>query len=447
MPSRYGIATLAIVVSILLLSTTVPAQIPPGAVEHVIIIFQENRTPDNLFHDPVLMANGADIASYGVNSKGQQIELTGEPLADTYDLNHGEPYFVLEYNNGLMNGADKVKPDCKQPGTQNCIPPDPQFKYVNASDVEPYFQLAEQYTFADHMFQTNEGPSYPAHQFIVSGTSAPSADSPLFQMGAALGIPGADHDTGCTAPAQEYVTLIDAEGQQDGDVYPCFEHATITDLLDNAGYSWAYYDSSPDTIWNGLNIIDHIRLGPDWKYVIPNSQRILTDIEKSRLANVSWVIPPGQASDHPGTNQGEGPSWVASIVNAVGSSSYWSNTVIFVTWDDWGGWYDHVAPTVVNDGMSWGSGYVYGLRVPLVVVSPFANPGYISHVTHDFGSILKFMEENYGLPSLGFADAYADDLSDCFNFGTFHSFRHVKAPLNADYFIHDTRPATPPDDY
>ena len=88
----------------------------------------------------------------------------------------------------------------------------------------------------------------------------------------------------------------------------------------------------------------------------------------------------------------------------------------FITWDDWGGWYDHVAPKVIDDGVSWGSSYVYGFRVPLIVVSPYAKLEYISHVTHDFGSILNIIEHIYSLPSLGYADARADDLSDCFNF-------------------------------
>ncbi len=122
-------------------------------------------------------------------------------------------------------------------------------------------------------------------------------------------------------------------------------------------------------------------------------------------------------SDHASINNGSGPSWVASIVNAIGNSSYWSNTAIIISWDDWGGWYDHVAPpqTLANC-TQWGCGYIYGFRVPLIVVSPYAKAAYISHTQHDFGSILRFIEKTFSLPSLGYADAYADDLSDCFNF-------------------------------
>jgi phospholipase C len=173
----------------------------------------------------------------------------------------------------------------------------------------------------------------------------------------------------------------------------------------------------------------------------------LEDIANGQLAQVSWIIPDGKRSDHAASNNGSGPSWVASIVNAIGESQYWSNTAIVITWDDWGGWYDHVAPKVVNDGVSWGSGYVYGFRVPLIVVSPYAKAAYISHTTHDFGSILKLIETTFNLPSLGYADAAADDLSDCFNLTQSPlSFQSIPAPLDATHFIHDNSPPTDPDE-
>jgi phospholipase C len=180
--------------------------------------------------------------------------------------------------------------------------------------------------------------------------------------------------------------------------------------------------------------------------IIPQTQ-ILTDIANGQLAQVSWVIPDGNSSDHARANDGTGPSWVASVVNSIGNSPYWGNTAIVIAWDDWGGWYDHVAPTVINDGVSWGSGYVYGFRVPLIVVSPYAKAGYISHVGHDFGSILKFIETNFNLPSLGYADAPADNLSDCFDFTQAPiPFQTIPAALDASHFLNDKRPPTDPDD-
>jgi phospholipase C len=425
--------------------------IPPGKIQRVVVIFQENRTPDNLFHDPVLMARGADIASSGLNSSGQTIPLTTTPLGIDYDLSHAHAAFVAMYDGGKMEGADKIPIRCYG---SDCPPPNPQFRYVQASDVSPYFQMAEQYTFADRMFQTNQGPSFPAHQFILSGTSAPTATSGLFAA------ENTDGGTGCAAPAGANVALIDHRGKESSSSYPCFEHATLSDELDAKGVSWRYYTPSASSIWTGPNAIQHICqaqtqngllrcTGGAWSNVIIPPKQVLTDIANNQLPAVSWVIPAGQNSDHPGASLNTGgPSWVASIVNAIGTSSYWSNTAIIITWDDWGGWYDHVPPPqVINDGTSWGSGYVYGFRVPLIVVSPYAKAGYISHVTHDFGSILNFIEQVFGLSSLGYADARADDLSDCFNFNqTPLQFRTITAPISAEHFLNDQRPPTDPDD-
>lgn len=246
-------------------------------------------------------------------------------------------------------------------------------------------------------------------------------------------------------------------------MYPCSDHPALTDELDAKNLSWRYYTPSANSIWTAPNAIEHICgpnvpppngtacVGSDWVnnvviYSAKNPAPILTDVANNQLPSVSWVIPAGKNSDHPGsTGNHEGPSWVASIVNAIGNSAYWANTAIIVAWDDWGGWYDHVAPPkVIDDGTSWGSGYVYGFRVPLIVISPYAKAGYISHVNHDFGSILHFTEEVFGLAPLGYADAYGDNLSDCFDFSqTPLVFHTISAPLRADHFLNDR---TPPDD-
>jgi phospholipase C len=415
----------------------------PNKIQHVVVVFQENRTPDNLFHG----LPNADIANSGVNSLGQTIPLQPISLANRYDLGHRHNDFLRMYDNGKMDGADKVS-GCN-PNQAGC-PPNPQFQYVNPSDVAPYFQLAQQYTFGDRMFQTNQGPSFPAHQFIISGTSAPTATSTLFAA------ENTNLGAGCTASPAAWVWMIDSSGAESSKMYPCFEHPTLTDLLDSAGKSWKYYTPSNVGIWVGPNAIQHICApansvcsGPDWvNNVVLNNTQVLTDISSGQLPAVSWVIPTGQASDHPGNNNGTGPSWVASIVNAIGGSSYWSNTAVIITWDDWGGWYDHVPPPkVIEDRTSWGSGYVYGFRVPLIIVSPYAKAGYVSHVTHDFGSILKFIEQIFSLPSLGYADAAADDLSDCFNFSqTALQFHSIAAPLSAEHFLNDHTPPLDPDD-
>ena len=425
--------------------------------QHIVVIFQENRTPDNLFHDLTLKNNGADISFTG-NSFGQTITLSPIDLGtagsnpQNYDLSHANTAFVEMYDGGKMDGASLIT--CSPAKGVTC-PNNPQFMYVMPSDVAPYFALAEQYTFGDRMFQTNEGPSFPAHQFILSGTSAPTATTPLFAS------ENPAQPAGCLAPLTETVTMIDATGSETNPApeYPCFEHPTLTDFLDTAGITWRYYAPSAGSIWTAPDAIDHMCqpqtinsvvtcTGPDWtnNVIIPEWQ-VLEDISNGQLAQVSWIIPDGAHSDHALSNNGSGPSWVASIVNAIGNSPYWANTAIIITWDDWGGWYDHVAPNVVNDGVSWGSGYVYGFRVPLIVVSPYAKAATIDHTTHDFGSVLKFIETTFNLPSLGYADAPADDLSSCFTMTqTPLTFQTIPAPLDAAHFINDKSPPTDPDD-
>ncbi len=441
-------------------STTPPP--PTAKIQHIVVIVQENRSPDNLFQDPVLISRGADIASSGVDSSGKTIPLTPVDL-DTkgptpvrYDLDHSHNGFKhmcdFDATTGTckMDGADLVAVSCI-PGALNCPPPNAQFRYIKPADVQPYFALAEQYTFGDRMFQTNQGPSFPAHQFLLSGTSAPTATSALFDADNPIKTVMSE-DAGCIAPPTQTVQMIDPQGNYSKQ-YPCFEHRTLTDLLKSSGISWRYYANSAGSIWNAPNAIQHMCVpnapppngtactGSDWtSNVVLNSPQVLTDIANNQLAQVTWVIPDGRPSDHAVVTDGSGPSWVASVVNAIGNSSYWANTAIIITWDDWGGWYDHVSPKVINS-------YEYGFRVPLIVVSPYAKAKYISHTTHDFGSILKFIEETFGVQSLGYADVAADDLSDCFDLNqTPLTFQTIPAHFSAAHFLNDKRPPTDPDD-
>src|SRR6266852_6772664 len=229
-------------------------------IQHLVIIFQENRTPDNLFQDQNLIKAGADIQNFGVNSTGQTITLgqidlgTNGSNPDNYDLSHAHSAFVsmcdLNATTGIcaMDGADLIKPGCGGSGT-DCWPPNPQFMYVNPADAQPYFQMAEQYTFADRMFQTNQGPSFPAHQFIISGTSAPCSQA-LPCPGAGSNLFAAENpktsdppDAGCDAPVGSTVLLIDPTGSETSNapIYPCFEHQTLTDLLETKSLTSRYY--------------------------------------------------------------------------------------------------------------------------------------------------------------------------------------------------------------
>ena len=457
------------------------------SIKHIVVIVQENRTPDNLFQDQVLLKRGADIVSSGMNSHGVTIPLQPTSLTQNYDLSHKHDAYLTQYDNGKMDGADlvalycpkgSVNCPCSQYASQhaiNCPLVNPQFYYVDPAEVQPYFTMAETYTFGDNMFQNNQGPSFPAHQYIIGGTSTMGANAPVGTNGqpnpnmfiaenvsVGTGLPPI---AGCASPANTLTFLIDIANPDTSTneilrAYPCAEHPTIIDLLDKNSLSWRYYSPGSGSIWTAPNAIEHL-CGPnvappnatsctsaDWtKNVIqPNNAQILTDITSGHLAAVSWVMPSGQASDHAVATDGSGPSWVASIVNAIGNSQYWSDTAIIITWDDWGGWYDHVAPSLMMN-----NSYEQGFRVPLIVISPYAKAKYISKVHHDFGSVLKFIETTFNLPAIDpngtYADSHADDLSDCFDFSqTPLTFTTIAAPLNADYFLHNKEKPLDPDD-
>ena len=407
-----------------------------GKIEHVIVIVQENRTVDDLFNG----FPGADVVSSGQNSQGQTVGLQPEGLTAPYDMKHDHPDYLIDYANGSLNGWDQARSKCFSSPSLCPAPNVRAYAYVPRSEVQPYFDLGEQYTLADRMFQTNEGPSFPAHQYVVSGTSTPSNGSPL--RASENPIPKVHATGGCDSAPNEIVRLIDANGNETQTTYPCFDRTTLTDLLDARGLTWRYYQESTGAgLWNALDAIKHIRYSPEYATnVITPAAQVLADVANGYLANVTWITPSPKASDHAGVTDGTGPSWVASVVNAVGESQFWDTTAIFVTWDDWGGWYDHVKPVRYNS-------YELGFRVPLIVISPYAKKSYVSHRPHEFGSILKFAENVFDLGSLGTTDVRADDLSDCFSFSHKpRSFHPVKSARGADYFLRQIPSDEDPDD-
>jgi phospholipase C len=373
--------------------------IPSGSINHVIIIVQENRTPDYLFQGLA----GADIASYGLDYEGQMVPLRPESLAADFDPAHGHKNFLMDYNNGQMNGWNQGLK-----GKNKFAP----FGYAPASEVAPYHAMASQYAFADRMFQSNEGSSFPAHLYLVSGSAA--ATPPPFLVEEDPRLPdGQTVGGGCDAPAGAYVNTINPVNASPGPTpFPCFDPLVLTDLLDAKYVTWRYYQNNSGAgLWQAFDAVRHVRYGADYANVVWPQTKVLKDIAKNRLPNVSWVIPNSLWSDHAGSHSTEGPSWVAAIVNAIGKSQYWNSCAIFVLWDDWGGWYDHVPPPIDN-------AYELGFRVPLIIISPYAKSAYVSKVQHEFGSILAFTEETFGIPkgSLGTTDVRADDLSDSFDF-------------------------------
>jgi phospholipase C len=414
-----------------------PTLLGKGKIRHVVIIFQENRTVDNLFDG----LPGADTVRGGKNSHGQVVKLQPVSLTAPYDISHKHNAFTTEYDDGKLDGFNNVASLCKKGA--RCPAPDVRaYGYVPRREVEPYFRMAESYAFADRMFQTNQGPSLPAHQYILSGTSTIRAGSPLRAAENAY-TAERKFTGGCDSPPGSHVWLINPAGDENREIYPCFERQALIDLVEaQQGLTWRYYQHHVGPgLWSGPDAIQHIRHSRAYKtHVLAPSSRVLTDIADGKLANVVWVIPSAKSSDHAGQNDGSGPSWVASVVNAIGKSNYWDSTAIFVTWDDWGGWYDHVKPPQYNS-------YELGFRVPMIVISPYARVGYISHKQHEFGSILKFAEAVFGLGSLGTTDVRADDLSDCFNFArTPRKFKIIPAKLPASYFLNQPSSHDNPDD-
>jgi phospholipase C len=384
-------------------------------IQHIVIIMQENRSFDNLFNG----YPGADTAQAGMNGS-TLTPLQPITLNDGRDLNHSHGGWWKDWDHGKLDGF--ANPDSKYP--------DLPYSYIEKSDTVPYWQLAASYTLGDRTFQSNTGPSFVAHQYMIAGQSGNVSGNPN-------GTWGCDAAPGTVAP------LIGPNGTELPGVFPCFDYPTMADLLDAKGISWRYYAPGMDDnffIISAFQAIRHIRYGTDWKAnVISPQTQVLTDIAQGELAAVTWVVPDFAHSDHPGSGSNEGPDWVASVVNAIGKSPFWNSTAIFITWDDWGGWYDHVNPPQVDDmGL--------GFRVPLLVVSPYARHGYISHVTHESSGFLTYIEQNFGLPNLGARDVLADGYSDCFDYTQPpQAFVKLHTKHSPEYFIHQ-KPSGPPDD-
>ena len=394
---------------------------PSLKIQHVVVIIQENRSFDNMFNG----FPGADTAQSGKMSDGQTVALTPIQLATGYDLRHRHFTWWASYDNGQMDGFD-VDRAPSNPATE-------AYQYVDRSDVAPYWQLASKYTLADRMFQSNASGSYPAHLYLVAAQSALVIGNPT------------ELPWGCDSPSGSRVSLVAPDGGEQPGPYPCFLFPTLADQMDAKDMTWRFYSpavASSGGIWSAYDSFSRIREGSDWeRNVISPETKVLTDIASGQLAQVTWIVPSGANSDHPGAHSNTGPQWVSSIVDAIGASPFWNSTAIFITWDDWGGWYDHVAPPQL-DTMG------LGFRVPLLVISPYARHGYVSHVQHEFGSILRFTEKNFTIPSLGKSDARADDLSDCFDFTqTPAPLAHIATRLGPAYFIaHAHDPETAPDD-
>lgn len=399
-----------------------PQSLPDGLsgnyIKHVVILIQENRSFDNLF----ALFPGADGATTGLTHTGAPIALHESNLYSVVDGQNGHSAFVEDYDGGKMDRFDLVPVD-GQLGTY-------VYQYVNPAQIQPYWTLAREYALADHMFQTQGSGSFTAHQDLIRGNTAINASESLIDM--PHGEPW-----GCDAPAGTVTPVLTSSGQYVTDgPFPCLPYDTLRDLLDAAHVSWRYYlpGESVDVggLWNAFDAIRAVRYGSEWTTNMSTPEtNIFTDISNHQLRSVSWVIPDFGNSDHPGAGSDTGPSWVAQVVNAIGQSNYWKSTAIVVVWDDWGGWYDHVAPPQLDyQGL--------GFRVPMLVVSPYIDRGTISHTQYEFGSIIRFIENNWKLGRLQLStDRRAQSIGDLFDFSRHpRKFHTIAAKYSRSFFEH-----------
>jgi phospholipase C len=392
-----------------------------GKIQHVIIIVQENRSFDNLFQG----YPGADTVSSGKNSLGQTIQLASVPLETQYTIDHSFAAHKAAYDNGKMDGFNKEQ--------EFGGPPNPEYVYVPHAESKPYFDLATEFVVGDRMFTSHVDESFVSHQYIIAGQAASAVDLPL-------GWPW-----GCDGGPSDTVQTLTKRRTYGKSEQACFDYQTIGDELDGKRLTWRFYTSTLNgggSEWSGYQAVRHIRYGNDWaKDVISPQTKFFTDVAAGTLANVTWITPTYPNSDHVNTGGKGGPQWVASLVNAVGKSKFWDTSAVFVMWDEWGGLYDHVPPPTVDyDGL--------GMRVPLLVISPYAKKQYVSHVQYEHGSILKFVEDQFGLARLAASDTRANSpAADCFDFTQPpRKYVPIKTALDAQYFISQPYDGRPPDD-
>lgn len=353
-------------------------------IKHLIVLMQENHTFDNYF-GTYPGANGfpADTRMPVDPSNPSAGYVTPWHLGNSTitDLSHNAATFFEQYNNGLMNGFVSALNRRNQNGKQ-------ALGYYDGSDIPYYWNLADNYVLFDAFFSSAKEGSQANHLYWVAGIN------PEVDKGKTL--------------ADAFATL-----------------PTIFDRLEAAGISWKFYVQNYDPaityrdpgpianrasqiIWVPLLTIDRFLDDPKLNSHIVDLSEYYTDLQNGTLPAVSYIVPSG-ASEHPPGSPAAGQRFVKSLVQELMRSSAWDNSAFLLTYDDWGGWYDHVVPPHVDD-------HGYGFRVPAIMISPYSYKGKIDSTTLDFTSILKFIEENWGVASLTSRDATASSLISAFDF-------------------------------
>jgi phospholipase C len=307
-------------------------------------------------------------------------------------------------------------------------------------DIPNYWHLAQEFVLSDNFFSSLHGPSFPNHLYTIAAQSGGVRDNPGHEADAGDALlvgPGEDPGEaglepkdvpplkqlqgvwGCDANPKTRVPIIDQEGEIE-EIYPCLDFPTLGDELDSAGVSWKMYapavglddagfQGSAGYIWTVYDAIRHMRDSPLWAQHVVTTDQFVQDARNGTLPAVSWISTPSPVSEHPPASVCVGESWTVSLLQALAAGPDWNDSAVFVTWDDWGGFYDHVPPEQVD---------VYGLgfRVPLLVISPYAKKGLVDHTRAEFSSVLKFIETDFGLAPLTERDKSAVDMTQVFDF-------------------------------
>jgi phospholipase C len=369
-------------------------------IKHVVIVMQENRSFDSYFGtypgaDGIPMRNGVPTVCLPDPQLGHCVT----PFHDTSDVNGGGPHkdvsAIGDIDGGKMDGflrvAEPAQQTCVDPNNPNCAPGShvDVMGYHTGREIRNYWSYARAYVLQDHMFQSNASWSLPSHLYMVSGWSAVCSIR--------------DDPTSCTSAL---------EGPNDpgavGAPPPNYAWTDITYLLHRHHVSWGYYvfsgaqpdcaddamtckavAQSPGTpgIWNPLPYFTTVRQDGELGNIKP-THAFYVAARNGTLPAVSWVVPDDVVSEHPPGRVSVGQNYVTGLIDAVMRGPDWKSTAILLSWDDWGGFYDHVAPPVV-DGMG------YGLRVPGLVISPYARHGFVDHQILSFDAYLKFIEDDF----------------------------------------------------
>jgi len=267
----------------------------------------------------------------------------------------------------------------------------------------------------DHFFASAQGPSFPNHLYTIAAQSGGSHENPIQDLDLLRERhreTGLFKAWGCDSMENAYVPVEDREGNVK-DVPPCFDFLTEGDLLTEAGIPWAYYSATNmqnGYLWSAYSAVRHIREDPEvWQSHVFPVDDFVEQVQAGLLPPVTWVTPRFELSEHPEYSFCHGENWTTEIVNALMTSPTWKDTAIFITWDDYGGFYDHVPPPQVD-------AFGFGIRVPLLVISPYARQGFVTSELGEFSSVLRFMEDNWGLSQLTHRDEDATPLLSAFDF-------------------------------